>query len=511
MQSNKFHLNQEKISYILVIIFGLFFFLFIQNPNESFFINYDQEFWHTYNALLIYSGIEQELYNDPGHVSYFLFANYLKLINLFKILDIPSILELNQSSQINQKIQNLIVHARIFGFIINIILTILIIRLFTKFESKYIIFFTIVLLTSNGFLTHISQYRVEPMTLLLFVVALLILISLIEKKERVFFKLFFFNFFIILSIINKVQIIFYLPFYLLILLHYKGFNLNLSKNIKFLTGNKKELFSLLFSTSIIISLIFFRSEQIHSIVYLTIMYLTFLISFFCIVNFNYYKNLTYLFNLILLMAFLIIYIFVVNFTYGGERVFWVFFKISKIRGYLGDIKLLQSDDTFLWIKQFIDFGLTNFKQLIFQIMEIKKENFIILTVLILTILTNNFKKYYNLNLFIILYLIIKFTTLFRSDAFYYQIYFDWLIILGLIIFFNNFKVKNIFKYSILLLVLIINLYNNFNTENFKNINSGSYKKEVYCSDDQIYTEMGIWNYFSRRIEKNSILILCERL
>ena len=139
-------------------------------------INYDQEFWHTYNAILIYSGIEQELYNDPGHLSYLLFAIYLEIINLFNIIDVPKISELNKTAQVSKKIQNLIFHARVFGFFVNIILTFLIIRLFKKFKSNYLILFTIILLTSNGFLTHVSQYRVESMTLLFMIVALLILI-----------------------------------------------------------------------------------------------------------------------------------------------------------------------------------------------------------------------------------------------------------------------------------------------------------------------------------------------
>jgi hypothetical protein len=510
MYNKKFYLDQELISYVLVIVFGLIVFLFIQDPNESFFINYDQEFWNTYNSLLIYSELEQELYNDPGHISYLLFAIYLKIVNLFNIIEVPTIFELNQTTQINEKIQNLVFHSRIFGFFVNIILTFLIIKLFKKFKSKYIIFFTIILLTSNGFLTHISQYRVESMTLLLMIIALLILISFIEKKEKIYLKLFFFNFFIILSIINKVQIIFYIPFYLLILLHYKKPNFYLTNNLKFLTNNKKKLIWLLSSTLIMIFFIILRSEQIHSIVYFTIMYLIFLISFFCIVNFNDYKNLTLFFNFILLFAFLIIYLMVVNITLGGDRVFWVFFKISKIRGYLGDVKLLQSDDSVLWIKEFIEFGILNFKKLILKFLEFKKDNIIIFTVLIFTIMSNNLKKYYNLNLFIILYIIIKFITLFRSDAFYYQIYFDWLVILGLIIFFNNFKLKNFIKYSILSLILIVNLYKNFNSQNFNTINSGSYSKEVYCSDDQIYSEMGIWYYFTSRIEKNTILVLCDK-
>ena len=117
-----------------------------------------------------------------------------------------------------------------------------------------------------------------------------------------------------------------------------------------------------------------------------------------------------------------------------------FFKISKIRGYLGDPKLDQKYDTFLWIKDFIIFSFKNFKAYFLKFLNLKQRNIIIFLVLFLTIFSNKFRKYLKLNIFI-LYLIIKIITLFRANMFYYEIYFDWLILLGLIIFFNNFKLK----------------------------------------------------------------------
>ena len=48
------------------------------------------------------------------------------------------------------------------------------------------------------------------MTLLLFLISMITFINLIESQNKTFIKLCLFNFFIILSIINKVQIIFYI-------------------------------------------------------------------------------------------------------------------------------------------------------------------------------------------------------------------------------------------------------------------------------------------------------------
>ena len=76
---------------------------------------------------------------------------------------------------ISEKIRILIFHSRLFGLLVNLILTFLIIKLFKKFDAKNLIFLTLILVTSNGFLTHTSQYRVEPMTLLLFLISILFL------------------------------------------------------------------------------------------------------------------------------------------------------------------------------------------------------------------------------------------------------------------------------------------------------------------------------------------------
>ncbi len=505
---NRLFKNQEYISYLIVLFYSLVFF-FLQDPFESIFVNFDQEFWNTYNSLLIYSGLEQEKFDEPGHINYLLFAIYLKLVDLFQITNVPTINILNQSDNFPEILQDLILHSRLFGLIINFALTIFIIKIFIKFNAKNLILITLILITSNGFLTHISQYRVEPMTLLLFLISIYTLIDLIRNKEKIFLKLFFFNFFLILSIINKVQIIFYIPFFLLILLNYQKYSFFLLSNLSKLITNRKNLLYFLVSTLFVIFTIIIRSEQTHSTIYLTSMYLIFLLSFYSLKDIRYNEKIFYLFNISLLLAFIIIYFFVTNISFGGKNTFWVFFKISKIRGYLGSLELDQKHDTILWIKDFIYFSLYNLKKLFFEIIRFNSNNLIVFFVFFITILSGKFKKYFNLNIFIIIYLITKFITTFRANHFYYEIYFDWIILIGLIIFLNNFKTKSHFKNLFLILIIFINIINNFNTSNLTLINSGSYKKDIYCSKDQIYSEMGIWNYYSKRIEKRQILEICK--
>ena len=70
------------------------------------------------------------------------------------------------------------------------------------------------------------------------------------------------------------------------------------------------------------------------------------------------------------------------------RILFGFFKISKIRGYLGDPLLDQKYDTFLWIKDFIIFGFKNFLYLFLEILKFKANNLI----LFLVIFFNNILK-----------------------------------------------------------------------------------------------------------------------
>ena len=130
--------NQEYISYLIVLFYSLVFF-FLQDPFESIFVNFDQEFWNTYNSLLIYSGLEQEKFDEPGHINYLLFAIYLKLVDLFQITNVPTINILNQSDNFPEILQDLILHSRLFGLIINFALTIFIIKIFIKFNAKNLI------------------------------------------------------------------------------------------------------------------------------------------------------------------------------------------------------------------------------------------------------------------------------------------------------------------------------------------------------------------------------------
>ena len=128
--------NQEYFSYIIVLFFGLINFFFVQDPFESFFTNYDQEFWNTYNSLLIYSGLEQEKYDEPGHISYLLFAIYLKIINFFKIIDVPTIYIINEIENIPEKVEILISKRR-KGDLVKIIASNNKLKKFIKWKPKF--------------------------------------------------------------------------------------------------------------------------------------------------------------------------------------------------------------------------------------------------------------------------------------------------------------------------------------------------------------------------------------
>lgn len=500
------YLNNHALSYFILIVFSLFFFFF-QDPYVDLFQNYDQEFWNTYHALVLFSGYNQELFNDPGHLNYLLFSYYLKIINFLNIAEIPTIDQLNSSNIFVKEINNIVFHSRIFGFCTTITLYILIIELMKEFEIKYILPLTLILITGNGLLTHVSQYRVEPMTLLLFLISLKFLIIFLKNNFYNIFYLFLFNFFLILSIINKVQIIFYAPFYILIILLIKKNEFNYIK-INNLINYKNTYFKrFLFTTLLIFFFIFFRSEQPHSIFYLIIIYFSYITCLIIILNHNNLLKILTLNNLCLISAFILIYIFTTYVSNATKEIYWVFFRISKIRGYLDSS--LGGIDTFLWIKNFsylaITYIISNTKNL-FSL----TTNNIIFFVIIFLLLTQKKYKFTKVSyVVLIIYFIIQYITQFRSLHYYYLIYFDWLIILTLGFVITNINIKPYIKILLLLFFFTNNIYLNINTKNLLEINSNFFNKNHYCSTKEIYTPYGAWSYFSARISKEKIEILCK--
>ena len=141
-------LNNLKLSYLLIIFFSIFFFI-LQNPFDDLFSNFDAEFWNTYHALVFYSGYDQERFADPAHITYLLFSIYLKIINITNIAEIPTINELNSSDNFEEKINFLVFQSRIFGLIVNALLSLLIIKLFREFNFKYVLLITCLKINSS--------------------------------------------------------------------------------------------------------------------------------------------------------------------------------------------------------------------------------------------------------------------------------------------------------------------------------------------------------------------------
>ena len=503
----KYLLNSYNLSYFIIIIFSVFFFLF-QNPFENIFSNYDQEFWNSYHAIILYSGYEQEFFNDPGHVNYLLLSFFYKIIDFFNIYNIPKIDDLNKSNEFIIKINEIVIIARVFGLVVSTLLYLLIIKIFQEFRLENVLLITIALITCNGYLLHLSQYRVEPMTLMLFLLSFYHLILFIKKDKKKLIHLFLFNSFLILSAINKVQILFYAPIYILLILLYKEDKISFQKVfLKFKNFNNDYL-KFIITIFLIFILIFFRSEIPHSILFLNLIFFTYLFVFIIIFSNDNFFEIIYKNNLLLLIAFLIIYLITTYVTKGTQEIFWGFFRISKIRGYLGSPELMQGENTILWVKDFFIFGLNNLITNIKSFFKLDFYNFIIYLILLLTFLKINRNLFiFFLTLFV--FFILRYITIFRGFQSYYQIYFDWFIILTLGLILNKTKMNYSFKKLILVSVIFFNLIFNFNSHNLKNINSNFFDVKHYCSQKEIFHPYGAWTYFSKRVNKDKIIELCK--
>ena len=495
----------------ILIILPLIYFLYL-NPHRNWIENYDQELWISYNAILYLSNLPQELFDGPHFLQVFLLSLFYKLLNIFDILNIKSINDLNKGA-LDLNLQEIIFFTRIYGLILGISFILLFKYFINKFilnNNYYSFCLSLSLLVSGGYLIHIQQHRVEIITLISFIVAIITLINFIQNQEKKF--LFFFTFFLILSIITKVQIMFYsLLFFSLLLFFKKKLNYN---DLKYLRFNLVKFFSLL---AIILISIILRSEQIHSTIFL-ILYLTTINVIFYIFIFNKFDKkiiAIYHLNLFLFLSFIIIAIIVLLIPSADKELFYPFFRISKIRGHLiGELK--GCCDIVVWIKFFFIYFFQNIKSVLNNLLLINFINFIFFEVIILLII---FKKSLRVEIIVfsitilLAFLGLKFIESFRGMSDYYEIYYGWFLLSVIAIFITKLKenVKNFIIFLTIVSSLLITFKDDFFKYDYKSQKINS-KNQIYykriCSEKE-FTPMSFWPYWLNKIKYENVKIYCD--
>ena len=195
-----------------------FYYADLFNLDRHWTSKFDQELTIAYNALLFNSAIIQE-YTD--HSAYFTILSsslYLKLLNFFGFVDIYKFSQVVGSIEVvglNEIFQDVIFHLRCLSVGVNALIAVAITCLFNIMFKRKVFSFILALIVFYlyGNLNNLTNIRSETFSILFLILSLIALKIFFEKNKIVylvsFFSLLFF------SILEKSQVIFYIPVILL--------------------------------------------------------------------------------------------------------------------------------------------------------------------------------------------------------------------------------------------------------------------------------------------------------
>lgn len=452
---------------VLILIFLVYFYMIVIDQNI--FKYTDQELTLSYNGYLLNNGIAQEYTDHPALFNIFLTS----IVNLFQIsyYNFPETIEL-LNNNISENIERLILSSRISNFIL---FSIFIILFFIYLEKKIVnritsIFLIIFFISSYSVFIHTLQYRSEFLGIILLLVSFIFLEDFFKNEK---FKITYFIFYLIFfyfSLLNKTQIIFYYPLYLILFFSVIKFNRN---------EELSKLFLLLSLT--IIPLNFFYYYKIGgtlSFYFNTSLYLSLNIIFFIFLNLNKINaksqiNILSILNLLYgLISFLLLQI-VKNIEILSNSLF------SNINNPLRMLVFTNNDISQKLSENFFSYMLINVSNNFlryfynFFISIDNCVNILLLSFLILlTILKKKYKLLLIVNIGIVFQLIIGSITLNRYLQPHYLIYIDLVTIFLFIFIISNLKIA--FKNYIIVFFIILNLTyiilnHNFSEPNFEDL------------------------------------------
>lgn len=207
----------EKINKVIILFFLITISVlhFLQLYSQHWSAILDQDLIIIYNSLLFTSGLEQEYRDHPAFTTFLLHSFFYNIIGF--ILDIPT--DINQilnSDEIELLLQKYFFISRSVNFFINIILIYIFSKVLKRIsitrEVRYLIL--LIFIISSGYITSFFLLRSEVLSLALFLTSLYFILS---KNRNYILSSFIAGIFFALAMLSKIQIIFLLPFLLIII------------------------------------------------------------------------------------------------------------------------------------------------------------------------------------------------------------------------------------------------------------------------------------------------------
>ena len=488
----------SKYNLVLFFFFILNVYLFYDlNGHWSQYV--DSEIIWPYNSLLILSGYKVE-FIEFGSIYYILLSIYQYLLNFFNISNIQNLDSVLDSNNFSQIMQELIFFTRLFTAVLGFIFLIIIKKIFYKItkNEEISLILTILLFYSPGFIIAMSHSRADFVSVLFLILFLYNLIIFVENKNNKIKYLFYCFLFINFSILAKIQVFFYFPWLLLMVLFFCKISLPSFDNNLY---HKKFYFygaTLLLIFVLVYPLINLRYTK------LSILFLYYQLFFFNFIFFFYIKFYKNLDSKIHVLYFIFKYNFILIVTYLGCFIFFSSLPflentlIIKLT-YLDPTSILQFSDNDSFHKANDQFNVER----LFSILDTINSNilkiikfylfslnfqsiliYIILLVYFLTFKAQNIQTKISTPIIFLIFFLINFINSIRTNEVYYLyfIFSDFLLLILLTINLNYIKsnkilITSIFSLSIIFLVTF-NLFNlnivHYNYDNFNKRNEIKY-------------------------------------
>ena len=198
-----FKIKNSKIIHTFINFFLLFFISIFQATDQHWSSILDQDVKIPYNALLIYSGFQQDYVDHPAFTTFVLLGGVYKILSFF--FSGFTIQELLSSNDIDQNMQNLFSIARILNSIFCFLFLYAMFKILNEFKiQKHIIFLGLLLIVSfNSIYELLFLIRSEILSVILSLFAFYLLILHIKYKKPLL--LFFSGFLICLSCLQKYR------------------------------------------------------------------------------------------------------------------------------------------------------------------------------------------------------------------------------------------------------------------------------------------------------------------
>jgi hypothetical protein len=198
---------------LLLLIFGLFV---LGEQYRNWTQHADQEFTLAYNALLSNSNLKQEYLDHPGFFTINILAQFIQLKHFLGLSPIYGIDDLNSIPLLFDGISDIVTTAHFLAFA-----SVATLALVTFFYCNVIfkenfsaLLISLAVLCADASITHYIQLRTELIGSLLLFLSLFIFFKGDFYKEKRGLSLYFALVVLFFSLLNKAQIILFVPFYI---------------------------------------------------------------------------------------------------------------------------------------------------------------------------------------------------------------------------------------------------------------------------------------------------------